>query len=120
MNLKKLLLMAQEEVIDAIQNRDIIYPILTEKTEFYTNELSKIWRDVNSISQENKFGQEDIFGTPLAVIYFLYCCPIQLMAVIQDKQMLHEYWDFFLDEFPDIKFDGNIQMFCVAVHNYKQ
>lgn len=116
---KELLLTAQKEVIDAIQNENISSINLVGKNRYYEQQLSKIWRDVNSISQENKFGEEDVFGTPLAVIYFLYCCPIQLMAVIQDKQMLHEYWDFFLEEYPEIKFDGNIDEFYNVVKKYK-
>ena len=74
-----------------------------------TKHLQNIWR--GKILEEDKLTSEEIFDDPLTVAYLLYCYPVQLIAVVQEKEMLLEYWDFYLENFPELQFNNDLEEF---------
>ena len=109
--LKDLVIEAQKLVIDDLSKLN--FEILEINRRYFQDELKKLWGEEKV---HDKFDSNDIFGFPLATAYLLYCYPkLQLIAVIRESDRLCEYWDFYLENFPDIKFDANIESFYEAV-----
>lgn len=106
--LKAILSKVRQEVIEPIQKGNDSEIELEIKKIFFERELSKIWKN-QKISEENKFKPEDIFGYPIEVMYLLYCFQIKFKYVIDNPKRRHEYCDYFLERYPNIKFDGNIE-----------
>lgn len=119
--IKDILYEVQFRVIEPIQKDGILSnKKLKKKKKFFYKQLYDIWRGNEIIGEVDKLDDDDIYEYPYAVAYLLYCCPMQLVAVIKEPRKIHEYWEMYLDEFPEIKFDGNIHRFYKAVKKGKR
>lgn len=107
--------LVKNEILEVVREKVIKpFEVLTKCeietfNKFFFNQLEELWK--GKILEENLFSTEDIFSYPLEVAYLLYCYKIRLEEVIQDKSMLMEYWDFYLENYPELKFKEGIEEF---------
>ena len=106
-----------EPVRDAVisffkeDKRELTLSELDILEDIFSKKMEEMWGGTK-ISEEYKFSSEDIFGYPLEVAYLLFCYPmIELDEVVQDTESTMEYWDFFKENFPKLKFNKNLEDF---------
>jgi len=107
--LKKILERVRKTIIKSFEEKqELNTKELEEFKEVFKARLQLRWSK-GKITEKDKFSESDIFEYPLEVVYLLYCYPIQLIAIIQRKEAIMEYWDFFLEEYPELTFQNNLE-----------
>lgn len=112
--LEKLLTEARKEVIEPLRNSQEMSPEeLMKKKEEFAMGLDE------AFEAEERVTDDDIYVYPVEVAYLLCSYQIELKDAIEDKDKILEYNDFYLENYPEIKFNGDIIQFYNTVKGIK-
>lgn len=116
--LEKLIKQANERVISRLQEGFISKNKLRKRTEYFYKELSKIWK--GEITEENKITDEMIYGSPLEVIYLMYCYLEIPRKALKDPEKIYDYWEFLMDQYPGLDSKRQMKKFYAYVKSKKK
>lgn len=117
--LQDLIKLANEKVISRLQEGFISKTKLRKRKEYFKEELSKIWGK-DEIEEENKFTDEMIYGSPLEVIYLMYCYPEILRKILKDPEKIYDYWEFLMGQYPRLDSKRQMKKFYAYVKSKKK